>query len=376
MPKAGSRVSVPGMSGLRPVAHDDQAFAEPELLGHHDGAVDLDLVGLRRHLHAVGDFDVGDHEAVLLGELAPHLGDAVGEFALRGQQPRGELLAHDDLDLGRAQEFLDGILGLGRGGVVRHLGGGRDLGRLGGGDAARQHGADRHHGAPEQREGEEGEPRHQRQHEHHQRGDEEGAREVHELVQHRLFGRAARAALGDQQRRAERHDQGGDLRHEAVADRQLGEHVRRLAERHAVARDADDDAAEDIDGQDDQARHGVAADEFRGAVHGAEEGALLLELAAAALGLLVVDQAGREVGVDRHLLAGDGVEREARADFGDARRALGDDHEIDGQQDGEDDEADDEIAAHHEPREAADDEAGGVRPLGAVRTGSGASWRC
>ena len=94
------------------------------------------------------------------------------------------------------------------------------------------------------------------------------------------------------------------------------------------------------------------------------------------LRLLVVDQAGREVGVDRHLLAGDGVEREAGADFGDARRALGDDEEVDRDQDQEDDDADDEIAAHDEPGEAADDVAGRGRPLGAVRQDERGWSRC
>ena len=124
---------------------------------------------------------------------------------------------------------------------------------------------------------------------------------------------------------------------ETVADRELDEDVGRFAERHAVAGHADDDAAEDVDGGDDQAGDGVAAHELRGAVHGAEEGAFLLQLAPAALRLLLVDQAGRQVGVDRHLLAGDGVEGEARADLGDTRRALGDDDEVDGDQDHEDD---------------------------------------
>ena len=102
-----------------------------------------------------------------------------------------------------------------------------------------------------------------------------------------------------------------------------------------------------------QAGDGVAAHEFRGAVHRAEEGAFLLQLAPPQLRLLVVDHAGREVGVDRHLLAGDGVEGEARADFGDTRRALGDDDEIDDDQDHEDDQPDHEVAAHHQLREAA-----------------------
>ena len=97
-----------------------------------------------------------------------------------------------------------------------------------------------------------------------------------------------------------------------------------------------------------QAGDGVAAHEFRGAVHRAEEGAFLFEFAPAKLRCLVVDHAGRKIGIDRHLLAGNGVEGEARADFGDTRRALGDDDEIDDDQDEEDDQADDEIAAHHE----------------------------
>ena len=86
-------------------------------------------------------------------------------------------------------------------------------------------------------------------------------------------------------------------------------------------------------------------------------------LAAPAARLAFVDQAGGEIGVDRHLLARHGVEVEARGDFGDAARALGDDHEVDDHQDREDDDADDEIAAHHEVAERLDDVAGGVGAL-------------
>ena len=81
--------------------------------------------------------------------------------------------------------------------------------------------------------------------------------------------------------------------------------------------------------------------------------AFLLQFAAAELGFLLVDHAGGEIGVDRHLLAGDGVEGEARADLGDTRRALGDDDEVHHDEDQEDDEADDEIAGHHQLGEAA-----------------------
>ena len=105
---------------------------------------------------------------------------------------------------------------------------------------------------------------------------------------------------------------------------------------------------------------GVAAHELRRAVHGAEEARFVLQRLAALLGLLLVDQAGREVGVDRHLLAGHRIEREARRDLRDAPRALGDDDEVHDHEDREDDQPDDEVAAHHEAAEGLDDLAGGV----------------
>src|SRR6185312_9129975 len=96
------------------------------------------------------------------------------------------------------------------------------------------------------------------------------------------------------------------------------------------------------------------------------EAAFVLELLAAAARLLLVDGAGREFRVDRHLLARHGVEVEARGDFGDAPRALGDDDEVHDHQDDEDDNADDEVAAHHEVAEGLDDVAGGVGMNSAV----------
>jgi hypothetical protein len=120
-------------------------------------------------------------------------------------------------------------------------------------------------------------------------------------------------------------------------------------------------AADDVDEEDQDAGDGVAAHELAGTVHGAEEVGLVTQLGATALGLLVVDQAGREVGVDRHLLAGQSIEREARADLGDALGALGDDDEVDDHQDGEDDQPDREVAADQEVAEALDDLAGRAR---------------
>ena len=87
----------------------------------------------------------------------------------------------------------------------------------------------------------------------------------------------------------------------------FGIDVRGLPEWHVVAGRANDDSAENIHCQNDQPGDGVASHEFGGAVHRAEKRAFFLEFAAATLRLLVVDQAGREVGVDRHLLAGNRV---------------------------------------------------------------------
>jgi hypothetical protein len=128
-----------------------------------------------------------------------------------------------------------------------------------------------------------------------------------------------------------------------------------------VLDDPDQDAADDVDGGDDQAGDGVALHELAGAVHGPEEGRFLLQILAALLGGVLVDQAGRQVGVDGHLLAGHGVQGEAGRDFRDPARTLGDDHEVHHHQDDEDDHPDDEVALHHQVAERGDDRAGPVR---------------
>ena len=275
------------------------------------------------------------------------------------------LLKHK-LDLERLELLLDRGARLGFGPLFLRRGL-RRLGRALLFDPPRNGDADEGHQPAEQREGQERQAGNDAEHRHRHRGEKERVRIAAQLVDDRLVGRAASAALGDQEAGGERNDEGRNLGHEPVADRELGEDVGGGGEGERVPGDADDDAAENVDGEDDQAGDRVAADEFRRAVHRAEESALLLELAPARLRHLLVDEAGREVGVDRHLLARNGVEGEARADLGDAGRALGDDEEVDRHQDEEDDDADDEIAAHHQPGEAADDVARRGRPLLAAR---------
>ncbi len=88
---------------------------------------------------------------------------------------------------------------------------------------------------------------------------------------------------------------------------------------------------------------------------------------AALAGLVGIDKAGVEVGVDRHLLAGHGVEGETRRDFSGADGAVADDEILDGHQGEEDDEADDVIAADDELAEGLDDLAGCCRAFIAVQ---------
>ncbi len=114
---------------------------------------------------------------------------------------------------------------------------------------------------------------------------------------------------------------------------------------------------DDVDEQDQQRRNRIALHELAGAIHRTVEIGLGGDFAAARLGLVRGEQAGRKIGVDRHLLARERVEGEARRDFGDAARALGDHHQIDDHQDQEHKDADGEIAADQESAEGLDDHA-------------------
>ncbi len=99
--------------------------------------------------------------------------------------------------------------------------------------------------------------------------------------------------------------------------------------RHARLDHADDQAADDIDQRDEDAGDGVAADELAGTVHRSEKVGLPGDFLTAALGLVFVDDAGVQIGVDRHLAARHAVQGEAGGHFADARGALGDDDELD-----------------------------------------------
>jgi hypothetical protein len=101
-----------------------------------------------------------------------------------------------------------------------------------------------------------------------------------------------------------------------------------IADRHAVHQRAHRNPGQDVDGRDDDAGNGIALDELHGAVHRAMQLRFLFQRLAAALGLVRRDDAGAQIGVDAHLLARHGIEREPCAHFRHALRALGDHDEL------------------------------------------------
>ena len=129
---------------------------------------------------------------------------------------------------------------------------------------------------------------------------------------------------------------------------------------------ADQQPADQVDHRDHDAGDRVAAHILARTVHRAVELGFLRHLGAALARLGLADQSGVEVGVDRHLLARHRVEREARADFGDAPGALGHDDEVDHGQDHEHHHADQVVAADQEMAEGLDHLARRIRPGVAV----------
>ena len=126
---------------------------------------------------------------------------------------------------------------------------------------------------------------------------------------------------------------------------------------------AQEQAARDVDKQDDHAGDGIAADELAGTVHRAEEVGLAIDLLAPLVRLVLVDEPGVQVGVDGHLPAGQAVEHEPRGDLADPGRAPGDHHELDHHQDREQDHAHQHLVAGDELAERANHAAGRVQPV-------------
>ncbi|MNN33859.1 hypothetical protein D3C81_1476330 [compost metagenome] len=85
----------------------------------------------------------------------------------------------------------------------------------------------------------------------------------------------------------------------------------------------DNETANQINEQDDNARDGIAFDEFTRPVHRTIEISFALDFAATFPRLLLVDESGIQVSVDTHLLTWHRIECETSRNLSDTLRALG-----------------------------------------------------
>ena len=150
------------------------------------------------------------------------------------------------------------------------------------------------------------------------------------------------------------HQECRDLRDESVTDGEQRVLAHCVADRQAALDHADRDSADDVDDDDDDSGDRVALDELGGTVHRAIEVRFGRDLGPALAGLHVGDQAGVEVGVNSHLLAGHCVKGEPRSDLGDSLGTLRDHHKLDDDENEEDHGADDDRAADRHMAERAD----------------------
>ena len=149
-------------------------------------------------------------------------------------------------------------------------------------------------------------------------------------------------------------NQRGNLRDEAVADGQNGVGVQSIRERQPLLRHTDHEPAQDVHRGDDQTGHGVATNEFAGAVHCPVEVGFAGDGLPAPPRLLLVDQTGVQVRVDGHLLARHGVQRETGRHLGHATSTLGDHDKLNHHQDQENDDPYDVIPLDDKGTEGAD----------------------
>ena len=131
-----------------------------------------------------------------------------------------------------------------------------------------------------------------------------------------------------------------------------------LVDGHALLEHADAESADDVDEGDEDAGHGIASHEFACTVHRAIEVGFFLDFESAGCGGEFVNDAGVELGVDGHLFTRHRVQGESRGDLGNTARALGDDDEIDDDENNENDRADDVVALDEHMAEGFDDISG------------------
>ncbi|MDT4836844.1 hypothetical protein FQZ97_705580 [compost metagenome] len=334
---------------------DGQEHAGEDLALAHHHAAQRDAVGAGAQFQVVAHVHGRRQETDLLGEFFAHALDAREQVALAALVDHGDqaVAQFQAQQVDRLQVVPGGFAVVGGGGLVRHRCGFAFFLETPPGDAAE-----------DEREAQEHRVRHaghDAEHEQHGGGDAHDFAGQEHLADDLAAQVGVLAHARNHHGRGDRDQQRWNLRHQRVTNGQQDVAVGGFTGAQAVLHHADDQAADDVDEQDDDAGDGVAAHELGSTIHGAEELGLFAHFEAAALGFLFVDQARAQVGVDRHLLAGHGIQGEARRDLGDALRALGDHHEVDHDQDREDDETDRKVATDQEVAEGFDHGTGRAR---------------
>ena len=303
----------------------------------------------------------GQHDADVGRQRAPHFADAVEErLGERRHQQLRELGADLDRDCVDADQ-AEGELG------APHRAALADASRVSSASASPAAAMP----VRGMRDGERTRPEHEkeraRQRRHQRERDQQSAGAAqHVGTREELRGqvRAQRAVGGharDHHAHRSRDEEGGKRGDQRVADREQRERIERIQRREPVVGYADEHAAGEIQRDDDERGDRIAFDELTGAVHRSVEVRLALNGLALAPRPLGIEDAGVNVGVDRHLLAGHGVEREARRYLGHALRAARDDDELDRHEDRKDDQSDDQVSAHDEGPERGNDRADRAR---------------
>src|SRR5262249_14939979 len=145
---------------------------------------------------------------------------------------------------------------------------------------------------------------------------------------------------GHDQTGSYRDDQRGNLRHDAIADRQQGVLPQSFAPCHALLQNTNDEATDDVDQHDDDPGDRIPLDELAGPIHRAVERGFPCKYLAPPLRLFLIDEAHVQIGVDAHLLARHTVQRETRCHFGHTLSTVGNDNVLDNHQNEEDDQPD------------------------------------
>ncbi len=120
---------------------------------------------------------------------------------------------------------------------------------------------------------------------------------------------------------------------------------------HAVLQYPHQQAADDVNHHNQDARDGVTAHKLTRTVHRTVEVRLLGHFRTAFFRFIFGNKPGVQIGVDRHLLARHPVQHKTRTHFRDTPRTFGNNHKVDDYEDDKHHDTDGEITAHEEVTE-------------------------